>query len=93
MGFGIALLVGVVVAGVMIATMRNMQPSQDQMKPQGLDSFQMTQNSEGQVVPMVWGKVRLTTNLLWYGNLETQPVYSKGGGKGGKPKKQIQGYK
>jgi len=44
---------------------------------------------------MVWGKVRLTTNILWYGNLETESVYEKAGGKGmfgGGGKKTLTGY-
>jgi hypothetical protein len=82
MGFGVSLLVGAIASVVIAATMKKKQPNADKMQPQGLDSFQMNQNSEGQAVPWVRGKVRLTTNLLWYGNLESQAVYQKTGGKG-----------
>lgn len=95
MGFEVALAVGVIAGGVLIYTMSRNRPNQDQMQPQGLDSFGLTRSAEGQVAPMVWGKVRLSTNLLWYGNLVSEPVYQESGGKGfmmggGKV---VQGYK
>jgi len=92
MGFGVALLIGVLAAGILYYTMSQSGPEGPKLDPQGLDSFQINQNQEGSVVPMVWGKVRISTNFLWYGNLETEPVYSKGGGKGGS-KKTISGYR
>lgn len=93
MGFGIALVVGVIVAVVLASQMKKNQPDSEKMNPQGLDAFQMNQNQEGIAVPFVRGKVRITTNILWYGNLESQPVYQKTGGKGfGGGGKQIQGY-
>lgn len=60
--------------------------SSDQMGPQGLDQFGITQNREGSAVPMIYGRVRLPGNIIWYGNLGTDPVYTEfddgGGGKG-----------
>ena len=82
MGFGVSLLVGVIATVVIGALMKGKMTQGDKMQPQGLDAFQMNQNSEGQVAPFVRGKVRLTTNILWYGNLESQAVYQKTGGKG-----------
>lgn len=93
MGFGIALAVGVIAAAVLVATLPKNQPENQKMQPQGLDSFKMNQAQEGAVAPWVRGKVRLTTNLLWYGNLESKPVYQKTGGKGfPSGGKQIAGY-
>src|SRR3990172_1157808 len=59
--------------------------SNDQMGPQGLDQFGITQAREGSSVPMIYGRVRLPGNIIWYGNLETEEiVQSAGGGGGGK---------
>lgn len=91
-----ALLLLSLVAGVVLAvTMKPPSNRDTAMRPLGLDSFQVNQNSEGQPVPMIWGKVRLSTNILWYGNLVTTPVVEKVGGKGifgGKKQKQITGF-
>ena len=77
------LFIAALVAGVVLAaTMKPPSGDGSDMQPNGLDSFQMNQNSEGQVVPMIWGKVRMTTNILWYGNLRSEAVYEKSGGKG-----------
>ena len=69
--------------------------NQESMSPTSLDQFGVTQASEGQAVPMVYGRCKVVGNLLWYGNLKTKPVKEKqGGGKGGgKKKKVITGYK
>lgn len=94
MGFG-AIIGGVLSAGMLIYSLTRKQPQDDQMQPLGLDAFGATQNSEGQVAPLVFGTVRIPSNLLWYGGLESEPVYQESGGKGifaGAPKA-VQGYK
>jgi hypothetical protein len=88
-----ALFLAAIIAGVVLAaTMRPKGGEGSDMSPHGLDDFQMNQNSEGQAVPWICGKVRLTTNILWYGNLRTEAVYEKAGGKGFKTKKQLTGF-
>lgn len=82
MAFAASLAIGVLISAVLIGTMGGKGAEEDKMRPQGLDSFQVNQNQEGQVVPFVRGKVRLTTNIIWYGNLDSQPVYQQTGGKG-----------
>jgi hypothetical protein len=81
---GVALL-----AGLAIASLLRPKPQQTDMSPNTLEAFKTTSNSEGTVVPVVFGKVRISSNLLWYGNLVTVEVTQevetgkKGGGKGG----------
>ena len=66
------------------------------MAPANLDAFRLTTAEEGTVIPRVFGTVRLPGNLLYYGNLSSEPEYEETtvGGKGGKKKKQkvLQGY-
>jgi hypothetical protein len=76
---GLIVMVGSIVVA---ATMGRRQMQQNAMKPATLDSFQVTQAKEGSVVPMVWGKVRLYTNILWYGNLTSEEIKASGGGGG-----------
>jgi len=91
-----ALFLASLVAGVVLAvTMKPPSGAGTDLKPYDLDSFQVNQTSEGQAVPKFWGKVRLTTNIIWYGNLETEAVFERAGGKGmfgGKKKKTLTGY-
>jgi hypothetical protein len=92
MGLETAIIMGVITAGIMIASMYAIKPAGDDMKPLGLDSFGVTQSNEGTVVPVIWGTVRTNSNLLWYGDLETKAVYAKAGGKGMPTPKMKQGY-
>lgn len=69
----------------------------DDMSPANLDSFSITSASEGSCVAKVYGRVRLSGNILWYGNLVSEEVYQevdtggKGGGGGGS-EDVLQGY-
>ncbi len=82
MVFEIALAVGVLAAGVIIATMSRKPTEGAGMGPDGLDSFRPTQAQEGAVVPLVFGRCRINSNLLWYGNLCTVEEVQSAGGKG-----------
>lgn len=67
------------------------------LSPQTLDSFGITQAKEGSVVPLVYGKVRLPGNIIFYGNLESKEIFAEqqsGGSKGfgGGKKSQATGY-
>ena len=57
------------------------QPS---IKASGLDDFNITRASEGSPYPIIFGKVKISGNIIWYGNLLTKKQKSdSGGGKGG----------
>lgn len=89
----IGFIVGAIVVGVIAAFLfRPKSPSMD-MAPASLDSFSITQASEGAVICVVYGRARVTGNIIWYGNLETEEVKSEGGGKGGGGDDQVVGYK
>lgn len=53
------------------------------VKASGLDDFNITRASEGSPYPIVFGKVKISGNILWYGNLLTRAQKSESGGKGG----------
>lgn len=57
---------------------------QDSMQPQSLDQFNITQAREGSVVPLAYGRSKITGNIIWYDNLTTEEVTQEvEGGKGG----------
>lgn len=72
-GFAIALVISAVAIGVALSA-DTVQPDNSSMKPSTLDGFSPTRCQEGTVIPVVFGRVRLTGNLLWYGNLKTEAV-------------------
>jgi hypothetical protein len=80
---GAILIAAVIVGGLILATLLSKGPETSDMSPATLDSFQVTQAKEGSVIPLVFGEVRLNTNLLWYGNLRSEEVKEEVGGKGG----------
>ena len=49
----------------------------------GLDDFSITRATEGSVIPVVFGRVKITGNILWYGNLTAIEQEAESGGKGG----------
>lgn len=92
-----AIVIGAIIIGGLIAAalLISSKAGGSDMSPQGLDSFQITSAEEGKVVPWVFGKVRLNTNFLWYGNLETIEVTEEvegGKGGGGDSEEQVVGY-
>ena len=97
---GVGLIIAAVTIGATVATAlfakgpRSMKGAD--MAPANLDAFRLTTAEEGTVIPRVFGTVRLPGNLLYYGNLSSEPEYEETavGGKGGKKKKQkvLQGY-
>ena len=97
---GVGLAIAAVTIGATVATAlfakgpRSMKGAD--MAPANLDAFRLTTAEEGTVIPRVFGTVRLPGNLLYYGNLSSEPEYEETavGGKGGKKKKQkvLQGY-
>ena len=82
---------GVVLVGVavfvasMVATyfMYSKKMPESSFKPSTMEDFNITRASEGSPFPIVFGKVKITGNILHYGNLKTVKQKSDGGGKGG----------
>jgi len=88
---GVSIALSAAAAGYAIYQSSKIQ--KDGMGPAGLDSFNATHAQEGLVVPIVYGRVRVPGNIIWYGNVTTIPMHGGGGGKGGKKKSAITGYK
>jgi len=73
-----------VVSALAIWVMSGKTVQASDMSPASLDSFQITRCEEGSVVTLHFGKRRVTGNILWYGNLQSEEVRSESsGGKGG----------
>jgi len=51
-------------------------------KPASLEDFDVPVAEEGRPIPVVFGTVTITgANVLWYGDLRSTPIKSKGGKK------------
>ena len=71
------------------------KPKVNQSKPKasGLDDFAITKASEGTPFTIVFGRVKISGNIIWYGNLRTVAQKQKvKGGKGGGSKSVTTGY-
>lgn len=76
MGFWVLLLIniGLWVIGDLIRP----KPKVENAKPRGLGDFNFPTATEGRVVPIVWGRVRLDgPNVVWYGDLVNEPIKKK----------------
>jgi hypothetical protein len=57
-------------------------PKPPQPKPASIEDFDVPVAEEGRPIPVVFGTVTLTgANVLWYGDLRSTPIKSKGGKK------------
>lgn len=57
------------------------KPKVENARPSGLDDFQVPTATEGRVVPVIVGKVRMAgPNVIWYGDLTTTPIRQRVGG-------------
>jgi hypothetical protein len=73
-----AFIVLVVSAVISVA----LAPKPQQPKPAALEDFDVPVAEEGRPIPVVFGTVTLTgANVLWYGDLRTTPIRTKGGKK------------
>ncbi len=89
-------------AGTMIDPPTFDNPTSTFAQPTATTEMQITQNSEGVPVPVVYGTVKIAGTVLWYGTLESTPITQtvqsgggggKGGGGGGSTQtEQITGY-
>lgn len=90
------IMVGITLASAaaMFFFYKDKNANQDKMQPASLDSFGISQASEGSVIPLVYGKCLITGNIIYYGGLRVESVYEQSsGGKGGKKKKQVVAYR
>ena len=56
-------------------------PKPDTPKPATLDQFDVPTAEEGRAIPVVFGTVwHESPNVVWYGDLRTEPVRDGGGG-------------
>lgn len=57
-------------------------PKPPQPKPASLADFDVPVAEEGRPIPVVFGTVTVSgANVLWYGDLSSTPIQSKGGKK------------
>lgn len=57
-------------------------PKPPKPKPAALNDFDIPMAEQGRPIPVVFGTVLLTgANVMWYGDLRTTPIKSKGGKK------------
>jgi len=71
--FGASLLATLVVAIIVVALTELLRPKPEleDARPAGLGDFQFPTATEGRVIPLIWGTVRLKgPNVVWYGDLE-----------------------
>lgn len=69
-------LLAVLVVSVALAPKPPTQP------PAALEDFSVPVAEEGRPIPVVFGTVTITgSNVLWYGDLRSTPIKSKGGKK------------
>ncbi len=85
MGIETALIMGAVFIATAVLSYVLYKPNIQQpgVKASGLDDFNITRASEGSPFPVVFGRVKIAGNILWYGNLKVVKQKSDSGGKGG----------
>lgn len=75
---GVGLIIAAVTIGATVATTLFAKGPRStkgaDMAPANLDAFRLTTAEEGTVIPRVFGTVRLPGNLLYYGNLSSEPA-------------------
>ena len=78
MAIGIAIglaVVSIAYGMYMVSQIKGVPPVMTDMQPNTMDAFQVTKVSEGVVTPVIFGRARITGNILWYGNLRSTPNY------------------
>lgn len=77
-------VVQLVIAVVMAAIQYALTPKPKNTAPTaaGLDDFDAPTAEEGREIPVVFGTVLLRgPNVVWYGDLEVEPIVQESGGK------------
>lgn len=73
-------LLAAVVISAYVATA--LAPKPPKPKPTALQDFEVPVAEQGRPVPVVFGTVLVTgPNVLWYGDLSSKPIKTKGGKK------------
>jgi hypothetical protein len=92
-GFEFAIAAAVFVATAVLSyVLYKPNIAQPSMKASGLEDFNITRASEGAVYPVVFGRVKITGNIVWYGNLLVKEQEEESGGKGGGGEDVTTGY-
>lgn len=80
---GVELLTGLAVMALMtVASYLLYKPNMNspKVKASGLDDFTITKATEGTPFPVVFGRVKISGNIIWYGNLITKKQKEETGG-------------
>lgn len=73
-------LTAILVLGIAYALTTALAPKPPEPPPAALEDFNIPTAEEGRPVPVVFGTVLITgPNVIWYGDLRTRRIKSKGG--------------
>lgn len=61
----------------LLSSLYTPKASRTTKKPASISDFSISQANENIPIPLIYGKVRIPGNVIWYGNLVTEPVYDK----------------
>lgn len=90
------ILAAIIVASFVVSQLTTPKPRYEDARPAGLGDFNFPTTDASRHVPEVYGEVRIKApNILWYGDLRTQPIKEKvsGGGIFDHKKHVITGYR
>ena len=63
------------IATFLLTELLRPKPNIEDAKPAGLGDFQVPTATEGRVVPLIWGRVKMAgPNVVWYGDLIAEPI-------------------
>ena len=66
------------IATFLLTELLRPKPNIEDAKPAGLGDFQVPTATEGRVVPLIWGRVKMAgPNVVWYGDLVAEPITEK----------------
>ena len=66
------------IATFLLTELLRPKPNIEDAKPAGLGDFQVPTATEGRVVPLIWGRVKMAgPNVVWYGDLIADPITEK----------------
>ena len=66
------------IATFLLTELLRPKPSIEDAKPAGLGDFNVPTATEGRVVPLIWGRVKMAgPNVTWYGDLVADPITEK----------------
>jgi hypothetical protein len=66
------------IATFLLTELLRPKPQLEDAKPAGLGDFNVPTATEGRVVPIIWGRVKMAgPNVVWYGDLQADPITEK----------------